>query len=98
MVERILVVEDESTLCRNITRFLERAGLDVTPAETGEAALALVDRRHFDLVITDLRLPDVDGLTVLDRVRSVSPDTVVLIMTAYASVAPGNAPAACPKR
>jgi DNA-binding NtrC family response regulator len=86
MVDRILVVEDESTLCRNIVRFLERDGFDVTPAGTGQAALDLLSTRHFDVVLSDLRLPDVDGLTVLDRVRSVSPDTVVLIMTAYASV------------
>ncbi len=86
MPERILVVEDESTLCANIARFFSRAGYTVTGVETGEAALAELRDHAFDLVITDLRLPDIDGLTVLDRVRSTSPETVVLIMTAYASV------------
>ena len=86
MPERILVVEDESTLCTNIARSLTRAGYTVTAAETGRAALAEIGRRAFDLVISDLRLPDVDGLTVLDHVRESSPDSVVLIMTAYASV------------
>ncbi len=86
MGERILVVEDESTLCTNIARYLGRAGHVVTAVETGQAALTELDARSFDLVITDLRLPDVDGLTVLDRVRATSPETVTLIMTAYASV------------
>jgi DNA-binding NtrC family response regulator len=86
MGERILIVEDESTLCTNVARFLSRAGHTVTAVETGRAALAELDVRTFDLVITDLRLPDVDGLTVLDHVRETSPESVTLIMTAYASV------------
>ena len=86
MAERILVVEDESTLCTNIARALGRAGYTVTAVETGRAALSELDPHAFDLVISDLRLPDVDGLTVLDHVRESSPDTVALIMTAYASV------------
>ncbi len=86
MAERILVVEDESTLCTNIARYLSRAGYVVTAVETGRAALAELDRVTFDLVITDLRLPDIDGLAVLDHVRVTSPESFVLIMTAYASI------------
>ena len=86
MPERILIVEDESTLCTNIARWLTRAGYTVTAVETGSAALSELDRHAFDLVISDLRLPDVDGLAVLDHVRESSPESVVLIMTAYASV------------
>ena len=86
MAERILVVEDESTLCTNIARYLSRAGYAVTAVETGRAALAELDRVTFDLVITDLRLPDLDGLAVLDHVRVTSPESFVLIMTAYASI------------
>jgi DNA-binding NtrC family response regulator len=86
MPERILIVEDESTLCTNIARFLSRAGYTVTAVETGEAALEEIGEHTFDVVITDLRLPGVDGLKVLDHVRSASPETVVLVMTAYASV------------
>jgi DNA-binding NtrC family response regulator len=86
MAERILVVEDESTLCHNIERLLSRAGHTVTAVETGAAAVAEIEAHTFDLVITDLRLPDVDGLGILERVKGTSPETVVLIMTAYASV------------
>jgi DNA-binding NtrC family response regulator len=86
MGERILIVEDETTLCGNIARFLSRAGHTVTAVDCGRAAIAELDVRTFDLVITDLRLPDVDGLAVLDHVRGTSPETITLIMTAYASV------------
>ena len=86
MAERILIVEDETTLCTNIARYLSRAGYVVTAVGTGAAAMAELSRMTFDLVITDLRLPDLDGLAVLDHVRTTSPESFVLIMTAYASV------------
>ncbi|MFO0661363.1 MAG: sigma-54 dependent transcriptional regulator [Polyangiaceae bacterium] len=86
MGERILVVEDETTLGANIARSLDRAGHVATLVETGRAAIEAIEREAFDLVISDLRLPDIDGLSVLDQVKSLSPETVVLIMTAYASV------------
>ena len=86
MAERILVVEDERTLCTNVARYLSRAGYTVTAVESGRAALSELGRTTFDLVITDLRLPDLSGLDVLDHVRATSPESFVLIMTAYASV------------
>ena len=86
MAERILIVEDESTLRTNIARYLSRAGYTVSSVETGRAAIAELDRSTFDLVISDLRLPDIDGLAVLDHVRVTSPESFVLIMTAYASI------------
>lgn len=65
---------------------MSRAGHTVTAVETGEGALEEISEHGFDIVITGLRLPGVDGLKVLDHVRAASPETVVLIMTAYASV------------
>ena len=86
MRESILVVEDEATLRTNVARYLSRAGHTVATAACGRAALAELERRSFDIVITDLRLGDIEGLAVLDHVRASSPESVVLIMTAYASV------------
>ena len=86
MAERVLVVEDETTLGANIQRALERAGHSVVTVETGRAAMAELDRSAFDVVVSDLRLPDVDGLTVLAHARRVAEDASVIIMTAYASV------------
>lgn len=87
MPERILVVEDEATLRINIERYLSRQGHELTTAPTGEAAIELLTSQVFDVVLTDLRLPSLDGLEVLEHTRSVSADTVVLIMTAYGSLA-----------
>ncbi|MCU0659672.1 MAG: sigma-54 dependent transcriptional regulator [Polyangiaceae bacterium] len=86
MSERILIVEDEETLRNNIHRYLERAGHSVSSAATGKQAAAELERSPFDLVITDFRLPDTDGLQILEQVRTLCPDSIVLIMTAYASV------------
>lgn len=86
MSERVLVVEDERTLATNIARALEKAGHAATVVFSGAAAIAEIDKTPFDLVLTDLRLPDLDGLTVLDHVRKGAPETSVVMMTAYASV------------
>lgn len=86
MSERVLVVEDERTLGTNIARALEKAGHAATVVFSGAAALLEIDKSPFDLVLSDLRLPDVDGLVVLDHVRRVAPETSVVMMTAYASV------------
>jgi DNA-binding NtrC family response regulator len=86
VAERILVVEDESALCHNIARALDRAGHSVSAVESVAAALAELSAATFDLVISDLRLPDGDGFAVLSSAKASSNETAVLIMTAYASV------------
>ncbi len=86
MGERILVVEDEATLRTNIQRYLTKLEHSVRAVGTAEEAVQLLGDSTFDVVLTDLRLPERDGLAVLDHARAVSPDTVVLIMTAYASL------------
>jgi two-component system response regulator PilR (NtrC family) len=83
---RILVVDDEQSLREFLEIFLRKGGHDVHVAEGGGAAVALIEAgEEFDLVLTDLKMPHVDGMEVLDVVKSSFPDTQVLIMTAYAS-------------
>ena len=86
MGERILIVEDEATLRNNIKRYLEKQDHRVDAVGSGEEAIELLGEEAIDVILTDLRLPGADGLAVLDHARSVSPDTVVIIMTAYASL------------
>ncbi|MEZ4340448.1 MAG: sigma-54 dependent transcriptional regulator [Sandaracinaceae bacterium] len=86
MGERILVVEDETTLRTNLHRYLEKQGHTVTSLGDGAAALEPLARETYDVVLTDLRLPGADGLAVLDHTRAVSPDTVVLLMTAFGTL------------
>ena len=82
---RILVVDDEPKLGRVIVEMLEGAGHDVTRAGGGREALPRLAAGDLDIVLTDLRMPDVDGMAVLRETRKVSPHTDVVIMTAHAT-------------
>ena len=84
-MEKILVVDDEQSLRDVLSIMLKRAGYAVTSAMDGEEAIELLNREIFDLVITDLRMPKINGMEVLKAVKSVSPETVVLIITAFAT-------------
>jgi DNA-binding NtrC family response regulator len=86
MAGTILVADDESLARKNICRILEEEGYRVHEASDGRAALETVENVDFDLVLTDLRMPEVDGLTILKKVREMSPQTLVVLMTAFASV------------
>jgi two-component system, NtrC family, response regulator PilR len=82
---RVLVVDDELSMRELLGIMLRKGGYDVTLADGGEAALEFLRNAVFDLVITDLRMRKVDGLTVLRTAKEQAPHTVVLVVTAYAS-------------
>ena len=86
MRERILVVDDESGLRRNIIRFLERRGLEVHGAASIEEARKLLDKFTFHIMLTDMKLGDCDGLDLVSHINDSEANTAVLFMTAYASV------------
>ncbi|MCE9524412.1 MAG: response regulator transcription factor [Alphaproteobacteria bacterium] len=81
MAERILLIEDDPRLARMVEDYLGGAGYRVNVASTGHAGLALVEREHFDALVLDLMLPDIDGLEVCKRVRA-SRQTPILMLTA----------------
>jgi two-component system response regulator PilR (NtrC family) len=82
----VLVAEDETAIRESLTEVLRDEGYVVTPTADGAAAIAALDTQEFDLVISDLRMPGADGLTVLSHTREVAPQTLVLLMTAHATV------------
>jgi two-component system response regulator PilR (NtrC family) len=82
---RVLIVDDEKSMRELLTITLERAGYEVTAADGGEAAIDAIRRDTFDAIITDLRMPKVDGMQVLRASRDLSPDTTVIVVTALAS-------------
>jgi DNA-binding NtrC family response regulator len=86
MNERILIAEDEDILRANVIEQLAGAGYVVDGVSDGAAALARVAEDDYALIIADLRMPNLDGLGLLERVVATQPETAVLIMTAYASV------------
>ena len=86
MQGNILVAEDELLARKNICRVLVDEGYQVHEAADGSAAIEAVDKNDLDLIILDLKMPGADGMTVLKHARQASPQTLVLIMTAYASI------------
>jgi two-component system response regulator PilR (NtrC family) len=82
---RVLVVDDERSMRELLSITLRQAGYAVTLAEDGAAAIERIHQEPFDLVVTDLRMQETDGMDVLRAVRERAPDTIVVVVTAYAS-------------
>ncbi|HVT61047.1 MAG TPA: sigma-54 dependent transcriptional regulator [Thermoanaerobaculia bacterium] len=83
---RILIVEDRDSLRRLLDRVLSEEGYEVTAAADGGAGIRLLGERGFDLVLTDLKLPDLSGLRVLEASRQAQPRAPVVVLTAYGTV------------
>ncbi|HEX3853216.1 MAG TPA: sigma-54 dependent transcriptional regulator, partial [Polyangiaceae bacterium] len=84
--KQILVVDDEPNLRRVLSAQLERDGYDVHTAEDGEQALQILKEHHLDLVITDLRMPKVDGMELLRRALELDDELPVVMITAHGTV------------
>jgi DNA-binding NtrC family response regulator len=82
----ILVVEDDEFVGNSLKWLLTDEGYHVSVATDGKQALAVIEQTAFDLVITDLRMPDVDGIEVLRHVKRTSPLTPVIVLTGYGTV------------
>ena len=82
----ILVVEDEAVPRKNLCRVLQGEGYEVYEAADGQAAITILDQSECDLVLTDLKMPGLDGLGVLRHIHERLPQTFVVLMTAHASV------------
>ncbi len=84
--DRVLVVDDDAAMASTVADGLVDRGYEVTTATTGDEATALVRDRSFDLLVTDLRMPDVDGIALLDLSRKIAPERPVIVMTAFGAV------------
>ena len=82
----ILVVDDEESIRSVLSQVLREDGFKVVEAESGEAALALFQKQHFDLVITDIVMPGINGIKLLAKIKELNSDAQVIIMTSYASL------------
>jgi DNA-binding NtrC family response regulator len=84
----VLVVDDEPDVLDLVVEYFREQGVRTTAATDGRAAIAALERdpARFGLVVTDLQLPDVDGLAVLEAARRVNPSCYVVIITGYASL------------
>src|SRR6186713_1609419 len=82
---RILVVDDEASMREMLGIMLGKEGYDVLLADTRATAAGVLSTSAVDIVITDVKLPDGDGIEILRHVKAAAPETVVIVMTAYGS-------------
>ena len=85
-IHQILVIDDEPLMRKFLCETLKRNGYDVQWADDGRTGLDKLRRDSFELVFTDIKMPDIDGMKILKHVRDNLPDTTVVMMTAYATV------------
>ena len=83
---RILVVDDDPYFLRVLSRLLSAENFQVKTAEGAAQAAQVLQHENFDVVVSDLRLPDGDGLTILQELRKTGAETPVVILTAYGEV------------
>jgi len=83
---RIAVLDDEARLVAILEMVLRRAGYEVEGFTSADSALAALAERRFDLLLSDLKMPDLDGITVLERVRDADAELPVVLMTAHATI------------
>jgi len=81
----ILIVDDEQSMRDFLAIMLRKEGYDIITVEDGEEALKAIEQDIYDLVITDIKMPGIDGLEVLRNVKQLSPSTLVIVITAYSS-------------
>ena len=84
---RILLAEDDGSMRAYLARALERSGYHVTAADNGASALALVESAQFELLLTDIVMPEMDGIELAQKAAALAPDMRVMFITGFAAVA-----------
>ena len=93
MTGKILIVEDDAITRRNLSMLLQDEGYDVDQAGDGVQALEILAGRPFDLVLSDIVMPRMDGLKLLQQLQCMAPQMPVMIMTSYVSDSLSSVPA-----
>lgn len=83
---RILLAEDDDAMRQYLARALERAGYDVVSVDRGTAALPLLETDRYDLLLTDIVMPEMDGIELAQHAARVAPDMRVMFITGFAAV------------
>ncbi|MFO7828722.1 MAG: sigma-54 dependent transcriptional regulator [Bacteroidales bacterium] len=82
----ILVIDDDSYICNLLVNYLKKNGYQAQYSLSGNKGIKLIEKKEFDLVLSDFRLPDCDGMEILEKIKELKPYLPVIIMTAYADV------------
>ncbi|MDI9425919.1 MAG: diguanylate cyclase [Spirochaetota bacterium] len=83
---RILLIDDDQNVTKVVKKFLERVGHSVDTAASGEEGIRLIGGNQYDMVITDIYLPGMDGMAVLDKIKSINPELDIVVITGYGSI------------
>lgn len=83
---QILVVDDEANIRLTLTALLRRAGYTVDSAESGAAAISILERRPFDMLVVDLKMPEIGGMEVVAAARRAQPDLAIIVLTGHGTL------------
>ncbi|HTZ18278.1 MAG TPA: sigma-54 dependent transcriptional regulator [Dissulfurispiraceae bacterium] len=83
---KALVVDDESSVCKAVRAILESEGITVRETLSSLDAFELIMREHFDLIVSDLRMPDMTGIELFEKTRSIAPESIFIIITAFGTI------------
>lgn len=82
----VLLVDDETVFVDNMASLLKNRGYDVISAYNGENALQALEKDNFDVIVLDLKMPGMDGITTLKKIKSLGIDSEILLLTGHGSV------------
>ncbi|MGB9597337.1 MAG: sigma-54-dependent transcriptional regulator, partial [Candidatus Poribacteria bacterium] len=82
---KILIIDDEPDIRQTLAYVLQDEGYETDLASTGLEGLSYISAKQFDIVITDLMLPDLDGMTIINKAREIRPEIIIVMITAYGS-------------
>ncbi|KTT76388.1 cell cycle two-component system response regulator CpdR [Sphingomonas endophytica] len=83
---RILLAEDDAVMREYLARALEKSGYEVSSVDRGTAALPLLERERFDLLLTDIVMPEMDGIELAQKAQEIAPGMRVMFITGFAAV------------
>ncbi|MGB3221280.1 MAG: sigma-54 dependent transcriptional regulator [Desulforhopalus sp.] len=83
---KLLIIDDEENMCHMLKAMIERHGYQIKTAYNGQTALELIDREHFDFILCDVKMPQVDGIMFLEKGADKLKDSTVIMMSAYGTV------------
>jgi DNA-binding response OmpR family regulator len=84
--KNVLLVDDDKSILRILTRILQKQGYNVHIAETGREAEEMISSQSYDLALIDVKLPDTDGIDLLQKIKATRPNMIRIILTGFASM------------